>query len=95
MRSTATGGVDGNPNTFAGLLPTAGRPNRSCLRLVLTRSELAIWYTGLLRLPESHRGLPPHKFTPMTGVPNRCTRSAVRVQFEFHDAGLHPVIAIR
>ncbi len=31
--------------------------------------EVIIWYTGLLEIPVSHRGLNPHKLMPMTGVP--------------------------
>ena len=35
---------------------------------------MIIWYTGLLEIPISHRGLKPHKLMPMTGVPKRCRR---------------------
>jgi hypothetical protein len=31
--------------------------------------EVVIWYTDLLEVPISHRGLKPHKPMPMTGVP--------------------------
>jgi hypothetical protein len=30
---------------------------------------VVIWYTDLLEIPISHRGLEPHKPMPMTGVP--------------------------
>jgi len=35
--------------------------------------EVVIWYTDLLEIPISHRGLEPHKLMPMTGVPMKCT----------------------
>ncbi|MFM2217501.1 MAG: hypothetical protein RL240_1819 [Planctomycetota bacterium] len=35
--------------------------------------EVVIWYTDLLAIPISHRGLEPHKQMPMTGVPKNCS----------------------
>ena len=40
--------------------------------------EVIIWYTGLLEIPISHRGLKPHKLMPMTGVPIGCSEVADR-----------------
>ena len=59
----------GLTHTLAGFLPTAGHPNRSCPHLVLCQSEWTLGIMFSLRLPVSHRGLAPHQFTPMPGVP--------------------------
>ena len=59
----------GLTNASAGFLPTAGHPNRSCPHLVLCQSEWTFGILYSLKLPVSHRGLAPHKFTPMPGVP--------------------------
>ena len=51
-------------------LPLHGSlPPRSCPRLVLISYELSIWYDDLQRNTGiKHRGLAPHKLTPMLGV---------------------------
>ena len=55
-----------------GSLAFAGRSLLySCLHLVLVLFEAAIWYTNLIVIPITHRGLEPHKPMPMTGVPMR------------------------
>ena len=51
---------------------------RSSLRIVLGFFEVVIWYTDVLEIPFSHRGLGhsgrhPNNSMPMTGVPNRST----------------------
>jgi len=57
-------------------LPSHGwSPFRSCLHLVLVPLE-GIWYTDLIEIPISHKGLEPHKPMPMTGAPKKCTRVA-------------------
>ena len=33
--------------------------------------EVVIWYTDLIEIPISHRGLEPHKPMPMTGAPKK------------------------
>jgi hypothetical protein len=50
------------------LPPHGWSPFRSCLRLVLCQLELSFGILISLRHPKSHRGLSPHKFTPVPGV---------------------------
>jgi hypothetical protein len=56
----------GNP-VLRPLLTSALPSPRAC------SLEVVIWYTDLLEIPISHRGLKPHKPMPMTGVPMRST----------------------
>jgi hypothetical protein len=61
--------------------------------------EVVIWYTDLLEIPISHRGLVqcgrhPNNSMPMTGVPKKCTGVAGR---EFSDGQVsrrNPVISV-
>jgi hypothetical protein len=53
---------------------------------------VVIWYTDLLEIPISHRGLEPHKLMPMTGVPKKCTRVADRAFLNGKSLGRNRVI---
>jgi len=37
---------------------------------------VVIWYTDVLEIPISYRGLEPHESMPMKGVPITCTEVA-------------------
>ena len=55
---------------FSRLPPHGLLPRRSCPHLVLISYELFIWYDDSLieMTGTKHRGLAPHKITPMLGV---------------------------
>ena len=68
----------GLPFTFAGFLPTVSHLFRSCLRLVLASWLITFGRLSFNQVPNSYRGLTPHKFTPMSGVPMHVSR---RIEF--------------
>ena len=60
------------PGVYAHIprLPLHGRsPFRSCPHLVLTPLRITFGILSSKQFPFSYRGLAPHKFTPMPGVP--------------------------
>ena len=53
---------------FAGFLPTVRHLPAVAFALYFD-GAVYTWYTASRQFPFSYRGLAPHKFTPMTGVP--------------------------
>jgi hypothetical protein len=60
----------------SGFLPTVGRPSAVAFASYFVDRSYPLGILASLRLPVSYRGLAPHKFTPMPGVPKNSGRVA-------------------
>ena len=73
----------------SGFLPTVRRLPAVAFASYFVDRSYPLGMLISLRLPVSYRGLAPHKFTPMLGVPQHLPQRHFVHAFVFHSAGAH------